>query len=1166
MNMVYQEYISDRNHIHMNATRWNSLTEFAHYLAREGICEVDETEKGLFISWIDKRPETLARQEAAAKKDKLEKSDEDREARLLAEQIEKAQSSTSTNETVYTELKRDSTEEPIKLKLQLAPSAAKGFASLGSKNAKPIAKPSWASSTKSKEPTSTSSKQPLAAPPKKLSMMEQIILDERKKRERDSSSQAYPVIRGNFVIEFLSNFVKTVFRTKRNMPLENIADLNRLIDQAGHAAFEVVRTQLASEANQKKATWPDFVQLCFCWLRESDSREAPKQQQTQAMIKLLSDHLNGAKWLSAYALVFIYESVRNGKLVSSSLLELLPQCLSLAGDLNHVNHGPFPGSYTGAEWRDKVLGRICQTTLHPTVALRLSDALADIPLSEETRTNFVSQLSNLLSKVALQDVPAVVRNLLIYTKKVTIGSRNVALDEIAKYFDEKDVDGSKPIDEQINRLEHLIIQHVCFVIKQDRGLAMEVMKWTKARNGRTLSTFTISLLLAMAHIHRFELEVLDFLKSVTLKQFKDFERSSSAAWILKVKVADDFLPCILPICQANQELKDKLILVLRKGMFSKDIQARHVAVAALVYLLKIAERPFAGSSQADSLASEHVEIFQILRRGFHQQLEIKIHLYEGFMEVLDCNPWMAKPCFDMLYQHLLGFYEADASVKVPFKFDDCIETSNKAAVCTEPIFLLLLVFGKALQLTNQQEASEDVDDGCAMLKSIMQKLSKAELADFDLSKDTEFNDDTFERPSASRNRLLADLMINCYKTMLAVSLQNTDSMQDSLPIFTKLRTLVNGLSIKGKLKKGNTDHDFGNLGGRKSFSLSKIVKGFELFVTLLQKVYGDDAKDILCSCLVDRADDATNDVFKTILSIIQKNVNLLLGQGEKNISASVELIKCVDCLLRMLKPPAMERDNLSLDWFSTIEKWIEDIVEKCDIVDIAFVKASLSLLLDSIHQTGSFDMVQVLAENIRRVAGLTIKVDDDETNEEDDRELLIVNDATISTVVPLILADIDKYLEDLLWCTLRLSQQLADDLAKVFRVVTALTKFKLASNQTAQKSFLNLMDDVSDKLRETLYQVVPILQQKELENIVPSKKRKPACSNVKKLKNRNKILQESKTMPLLIYQTEQLERYIIKLSKKSNVNLIKYVKRSTARDFKISEDKIAHSSDSSDDN
>ena len=35
-NVVYQEVIADRGHIHMNATKWESLTGFVKYLGKSG--------------------------------------------------------------------------------------------------------------------------------------------------------------------------------------------------------------------------------------------------------------------------------------------------------------------------------------------------------------------------------------------------------------------------------------------------------------------------------------------------------------------------------------------------------------------------------------------------------------------------------------------------------------------------------------------------------------------------------------------------------------------------------------------------------------------------------------------------------------------------------------------------------------------------------------------------------------------------------------------------------------------------------------------------------------------------------------------------------------------------------------------------------------------------
>ncbi len=60
-NKVYQEYIADKEHVHMNATRWETLTGFIMYLGRTGKAKVDQTEKGWYITWIDRDPETIAR-------------------------------------------------------------------------------------------------------------------------------------------------------------------------------------------------------------------------------------------------------------------------------------------------------------------------------------------------------------------------------------------------------------------------------------------------------------------------------------------------------------------------------------------------------------------------------------------------------------------------------------------------------------------------------------------------------------------------------------------------------------------------------------------------------------------------------------------------------------------------------------------------------------------------------------------------------------------------------------------------------------------------------------------------------------------------------------------------------------------------------------------------
>ena len=75
----------------MNATRWPSLTEFAKHLGREGLCRVEETDKGLQIAWIDNSPEALRRQDAIRKKERQDKGDEEREQKMIREQIARAE-------------------------------------------------------------------------------------------------------------------------------------------------------------------------------------------------------------------------------------------------------------------------------------------------------------------------------------------------------------------------------------------------------------------------------------------------------------------------------------------------------------------------------------------------------------------------------------------------------------------------------------------------------------------------------------------------------------------------------------------------------------------------------------------------------------------------------------------------------------------------------------------------------------------------------------------------------------------------------------------------------------------------------------------------------------------------------------------------------------------
>ncbi|KAG5549481.1 hypothetical protein RHGRI_014722 [Rhododendron griersonianum] len=89
--VVYNEYINDRHHVHMNSTQWATLTEFVKYLGREGKCKVEETPKGWFITYIDRDSETLFKEKMKNKRARSDLVDEEKQEREIRKQIERAE-------------------------------------------------------------------------------------------------------------------------------------------------------------------------------------------------------------------------------------------------------------------------------------------------------------------------------------------------------------------------------------------------------------------------------------------------------------------------------------------------------------------------------------------------------------------------------------------------------------------------------------------------------------------------------------------------------------------------------------------------------------------------------------------------------------------------------------------------------------------------------------------------------------------------------------------------------------------------------------------------------------------------------------------------------------------------------------------------------------------
>ena len=115
-NVVYQELIADKGHIHMNATQWETLGDFVKYLGKSGKAHVEEGmtpsgQPGLFLKYIIRDAEMLQRQERLKQREEEADNEEERESKRLARQIAKAQRAAGKSDQVQpeshaTELKR----------------------------------------------------------------------------------------------------------------------------------------------------------------------------------------------------------------------------------------------------------------------------------------------------------------------------------------------------------------------------------------------------------------------------------------------------------------------------------------------------------------------------------------------------------------------------------------------------------------------------------------------------------------------------------------------------------------------------------------------------------------------------------------------------------------------------------------------------------------------------------------------------------------------------------------------------------------------------------------------------------------------------------------------------------------------------------------------------
>ncbi|OWF38448.1 Fanconi anemia group I protein-like [Mizuhopecten yessoensis] len=260
--------------------------------------------------------------------------------------------------------------------------------------------------------------------------------------------------------------------------------------------------------------------------------------------------------------------------------------------------------------------------------------------------------------------------------------------------------------------------------------------------------------------------------------------------------AEGLLKAIQPLLKFSMSLKDALILVLRKAMFSRQLDSRKIGVNGFLMILKHF-RVLGGlqpSQASQSVSSSQIqvdvharynpssnealclEIMGNLRRVLTQQADVRLVFYEGIYRVLCRNSQLQGPILDILLSQLKKYYEPSEDVNPPMKLDMCICAQGDQVYLQEPLAHLLgcvqLSLLKISDIRRQQTEDEPEDETHIlavkseledMLESITRRMVKSEMEDFELDKAADFS---LGNSVGVKNNIFAILVLGTYEVLM----------------------------------------------------------------------------------------------------------------------------------------------------------------------------------------------------------------------------------------------------------------------------------------------------------------------------------------------------------------------------------------------------------------
>ncbi|XP_053334800.1 Fanconi anemia group I protein isoform X2 [Clarias gariepinus] len=305
---------------------------------------------------------------------------------------------------------------------------------------------------------------------------------------------------------------------------------------------------------------------------------------------------------------------------------------------------------------------------------------------------------------------------------------------------------------------------------------------------------------------------------------------------LPLSTVQGLLKAVQPLLKVSMSLKDALILVLRKSMFSSQLDGRKSAVAGFLLLLKNFRvlGSLASSQCSQALTSSQVqadvhsrynaaaneafclEILSSLRRCLSQQADVRLMLYEGFHDVLRRNSQLAGSIMQTLLTQLKRYYEPEQDLLPPVKLESCISAQGDQVFLQEPLAHLLsctihcLLWHQSLRDPSGGESDDEEEDEegfqdelHTVLESVTRRMIKCELEDFELDKSAEFS---MTSSVGVKNSIYAVLVMGVYEVLIEYNFitgnYSQSRFQDVLELFNRYYKLAE--ILREKSGKGRT--------------------------------------------------------------------------------------------------------------------------------------------------------------------------------------------------------------------------------------------------------------------------------------------------------------------------------------------------------------------------